>query len=387
MGALTAIAAAALGVVAYTYVGYPIVIGLLARLRPHDRPAAPPAWREGDDAPMVTACIAAHDAAAHIGRKIESLLAQTYPQDRLEIIVYSDASTDDTDAIVERLGELSGGRVRLMRGEDRAGKPTALNLMRAEARGEVLLMTDARQPLAPGALRALVARLAPPEVGCVSGNLVLEGAAGAGAYWRYEKWIRRQEARYRSLLGVTGAVYVIRAADLPPLPPELILDDMWIPMRLRLEGREIAWCEEAEAYDQAFDDDREFHRKARTLAGNFQLFTLLPGLLDPRANPSWFETVSHKALRLACPAALGALLASSAGIAYGAAWGLIGATPLGTLRLARLLLAGQGLFYALAAAGPAVGKAGRLARTFVVMNAAAAAGALRWARGAQSVTW
>src|SRR5262249_12614905 len=159
-------------------------------------------------------------------------------------LLYSDGSTDDTDAIAR---ELAAGdpRVRFVRGERRLGKPTALNQMREAAKGDVLLMTDIRQPLAPGSLRALVARSADARVGCVSGTLALAGSWGTGLYWRYEKWIRRQEGRFRGMVGVTGSIYAIRRADLPRVPPHVILDDVWIPMSLRLRGYRTLFCEQA----------------------------------------------------------------------------------------------------------------------------------------------
>src|SRR6185503_16153548 len=155
-----------------------------------------------------------------------------------------------------------------------------------------------------------------PRVACVSGNLVLRGAGGAGAYWRYENWIRDKEARFRGMVGVTGPIYAIRRADMAELPRGIILDDMWVPMRLRLAGRRIVFAREAVALDDAFADAREYGRKVRTLAGNYQLFALLPRLLVPFANPSWFETFSHKLLRLVCPWALLVLLAASGWAAW-----------------------------------------------------------------------
>ena len=101
------------------------------------------------------------------------------------------------------------------------------------------------------------------------------------------------------------------------LPGGLILDDMWVPMRLRLEGRSILFAEDAVCLDDAFDDSREYGRKVRTLAGNYQLFSLLPGLLTPFRNPSWpVGTASHKGLRLAGPWALVGLLGSTAVLSF-----------------------------------------------------------------------
>ncbi|WP_437578448.1 glycosyltransferase family 2 protein [Sorangium sp. So ce887] len=367
----------AVAVLVYTYFGYPIVIGILARLWPAQRMEDP------SYVPTVTACIPVYNAASYLQAKVESLFALDYPRDKLEVLLYSDGSTDDTVLVARQLAERDP-RVKVIVNEARRGKPIGVNTMLGVATGEVLLMTDIRQPLVPGALRALMRLLADPNAGCVSGNLVLKGSAGSGAYWRYENWIRLQEGRFRSMVGVTGPIYAIRRADMSQLPEGVILDDMWVPMRLRLEGRSILFAQDAIAYDDAFGDEREFGRKVRTLAGNYQLFSLLPALLVPFRNPSWFEIFSHKLLRLVCPWALVALL-----IASTAAW--IGAEASGdvswTLYATRAMFGGQAAFYLLAALGGAAGKLGSLARTFVVLNAAAVVGLWRFVRGSQKVTW
>ncbi len=373
---MTAVTIVALAILAYTYFGYPLVLALCARLFPQRiEPVR-------GFLPVVSALIPAYNAAAYVRAKLDSLLAQDYPRDRLEILVCSDASDDETDGILHEYAARDA-RIRVFRAVERRGKPHAVNWLRSEARGEVLLMTDIRQPLSPGAVTALVETLSDPRVGCVSGNLILRGLAGAGVYWRYESFIRRAESAFRSVVGVTGPIYCIRKQDMGELPPDLILDDLWVPSRLRLAGRLILLDPRAEAYDDAFEDDRELGRKIRTLAGNYQLFLRLPRLLVPFVNPSWFETFSHKLLRLAAPWMLLALLAGSLALALSPPDGAGGALTWG----ARALLAGQVAFYSLAAIGPAAGKAAAVARTFVVLNYAALAGLARFLRGRQRVTW
>jgi cellulose synthase/poly-beta-1,6-N-acetylglucosamine synthase-like glycosyltransferase len=325
-------------------------------------------------------CVAACNAEVYIGAKLQSLVGQDYPADKVEILVYSDGSTDGTESIVAAWAQ-THPRVHLLRGETRQGKPTALNRMREQATGEVLVISDARQPVDPSALRALLALLAAPEVGCVTGNLVLDGAEGSGAYWRYENWIRRQESRFSSLVGVTGALAALRRRDLGPLAVDLVLDDMWIAMQTRLRRARVLLAEDAIVHDLAFSDDREFGRKARSLAGNYQLFSRMPRLLLPLVNPSWFETVSHKITRLLCPWAMLALLLACAADAAG---------PMsqGLPRAALLwLLLAQIVFYAMAGLGARAGRMGVLARTFVVLNAAALVGLWRFASGRQKITW
>ena len=358
----------ALAILFYTYFGYPILLGLLAKLFPAESPPLDADWQ-----PKVSVLIPVFNAASYLPQKLDSLLALDWPAEKLEIFVYSDGATDETEALAETYA-LRDPRVKLVRGGERAGKPTAVNRMLELATGEVLLMTDIRQPLEAACLRALVRRLAPADVACVSGNLVLPTHAGAGVYWRYESWLRNREAAFRSMLGVTGPIYVIRKEDLPGLPAGTILDDMWIPLRLRLHGRRLLFAEDAIAHDEAFDDEREFGRKVRTLAGQYQLLGQLPQLLWPWSNPSWWEFASHKLMRLACPWALLLLFVLLPAVAPRNA-------------VYALFACAQGAFYLFALVGSPAGKLGVVARTFVVLNAAAIVGLWRHLRGAQRVTW
>jgi cellulose synthase/poly-beta-1,6-N-acetylglucosamine synthase-like glycosyltransferase len=386
---LVGIAVSSTAFLLYTYLGYPLLVALLARLFPRrpgpNAPAAGAApWR-----PTVSVLLPVSNSSDVIDAKLTSLIAQNYPASALvQILVYDDGSTDDTVAKVRR-ASAADERIELVEGGARRGKPTALNALAARARGEVLLMTDARQPLAPFALAALVDALADPQVGCAAGNLVMHGQTGASAYWRYEKWIRDSEGRFSSLLGVSGALYALRRGDLAPLPEDIILDDMWVPLRLRLRGRDIVFVPAAEFYDQAFDDDREFKRKVRTLAGNYQLLARLPRLLLPFANPSWFELASHKIARLVCPWALVALALSTLGFLLVSDGGAATGPAARWMMLA--LGAGQAVFYGAALAAPALpgplGKLARLCRTFVVLNAAAVVGLFKTVVGGQRITW
>lgn len=365
--------ALSIGCLVYTYVGYPLLIALLAKLRPQDV-ERDPTWR-----PLVSVCMSVYDAEAYLDAKLESLLAMDWPRDKLQILVYDDASRDGTAARLEAWAGRDA-RVRVVTGARRSGKPTALNVLAGQAEGEVLFLTDVRQTVDAQVLRALVAPLADPRVGMVSGALTLTGGAASGMYWRYEKWIRHNEARYRSVVGVSGAVAAIRRSDMPVLPADLILDDVFTPMRLRMRGRIVWLAQDALVFDEAFEDDREFGRKVRTLAGNFQLFALLPALLLPWKNPSWFETVSHKLARLVCPWAL--LAAAGANLAL-----LLPPGPPEGKGLAVSILGGQAAFYGLSLLGRRAGKLGGLCRTFVVLHVAICVGFLRFVTRRQRVTW
>jgi biofilm PGA synthesis N-glycosyltransferase PgaC len=379
--ALLVCALLAVALLGFTYVGYPIVIGVLARLFPVPirRSDAPPA---GPGGPLVSVCLPVFNGAKFLPAKIDSLLSQDYPPHLLEILIYCDGCTDDSEEVARRLAasSVAAGRIRVLASAVRRGKPAAINAVGVEAQGDLLLLTDVRQPFSRNTVAALAHALTDPGVGCATGNLVLAGGAASGVYWRYENWIRRQESRFRGVVGMTGAIAMLRRADLMPLPEALILDDVFMPMQLVLRGKRVEFVTAAEAYDAAFEDDHEFRRKVRTLAGNFQLFALMPALLLPNKNPIWLETASHKILRLMAPW----IMIGLAGISIAGA--LAAGTGIAPWLMPALVLA-QLVFYAAAAAGRRAGRLGGVARTFVVLNSAAVVGLVKFIAGRQRVTW
>jgi hypothetical protein len=190
---------------------------------------------------------------------------------------------------------------------------------------------------------------------------------GIGLYWKYEKWLRRNESRVWSTLGATGAIYALRRRWWAPLPEATLLDDVLAPMRAVLDGARIVFEEQAIAYDRASADAAaESRRKTRTLAGNYQILAQEPRLLVPFVNPVWIQYVSHKIGRLVVPWALVALFVSTLVLAP-------------DHLLYAVVLAAQGVFYGLALSGALFEARERLARvayTFVVMNVSAVGGLL-----------
>jgi cellulose synthase/poly-beta-1,6-N-acetylglucosamine synthase-like glycosyltransferase len=332
----------------------------------------------------VSVVIAVHNEGDCIEAKLASCLALDYPKDRLEVVVASDGSDDRTDAVVLGFAPRGVRLVRLPRG----GKAAALNAGVAEARGEIVVLTDARYELEPGALRALVASFADPRVGAASGELHLrlpddpQGGEGLDLYWRYEKSIRRAESAFDSTVGVTGALWALRRELHVPLDPRTILDDVASPMEIVMAGFRVVFEPGARTYDRVADTPHhEYRRKNRTLAGNYQLLALRPALLDPRRNRLLFQLVSHKLARLAVPWCLPVLLATSASLARG-----------GGRLYAWALLAQLG-FYALAAAGWLRSRYGRGPRfldpaySLVLLHLAAVGGLLSFLGGAYRRGW
>ena len=361
--------------VVYTYVGYPALLWLLAKLK---RRRQEPADSEVD-LPSVTVVIAAHNEENNIAGRLENVLGSDYPPDKLNVVVACDGCTDNTAALASRYE-----RVQVLEISPHRGKAAALNEAVRRATGEVIVFTDARQRFARDAIRQLVAGLRYKGVGALGGDLILIDFAGApqamGAYWRYEKLVRGLEARVDSPIQCSGAIYAIFRRLFVPMPEGLVLDDMWVPLHIRRQGFRIALASEAKAYDAVTPSyEREFKRKVRTLAGNYQLMWAAPWLLVPVVNPLWWQFVSHKVCRLLVPYALITM--------YGASWALLGKPYGAALVVAQtayyLLGAVAWLFSALARRFRLVGLAG----SFLSLNAAAAVAPFAFVLGKGRVRW
>lgn len=290
----------------YTYVGYPIYLYVLTRLFPK-----PVRRKTADSLPFVSVIIAAKNEAINIEKRINNLLEQDYPPDKIEIIVVSDGSDDDTRLIVQQLVNSQGtvqARISCYEYFPSQGKPSALNFGVQQASGEIIVFADVRQIFNNDVIKELVKNFSDPTVGGVSGELVFleeeESSIKAqmGAYWKYEKKIRKMESDTGSVVGATGAIYAIRKTLYQPLPPTTLLDDVLTPMNIVLQGYRLVFDSHAIAHDVlSKDTEQEWRRKVRTLAGNWQLLSLNNGLLFPHRNPLWFRFLSHKLFRVCVP--------------------------------------------------------------------------------------
>ena len=340
-------------VILYVLFGYPLVLALAAR--------RPKPVRKQAQLQSVTVLMAVRNGEPWIRAKLESILSLDYPRDLLQTVVISDGSRDRTEELVR---EYETRGVELVRIPAR-GKAAALNAGLERARGDVLFYTDVRQQLAPDSLKHLVACLADPEVGAASGELVIRDGQTleeihTGLYWKYEKWIRRHESRIDSVMGATGCIFALRRRLAARMPEGTLLDDVHLPMLAFFRGYRVILDEQAKAFDIPSSLNTEFRRKVRTQAGVYQLLMQFPALLGPK-NRMWFHFVSHKLGRLVLPHALILLAASSFFLPQ----------PEKTWALA-----GQAVFYALAAAdlllpGCLLRRITSPVRTFVVLMAAA----------------
>lgn len=283
----------------YIYVGYPALVLLRSRLFPKPVQKAP-------HRASVSVLISVYGEVAPLEAKLRSLFAAAGAEQIREVLVGGDGPQPGLRDGVARIGD---ARVRVVEFPERRGKPSVLNDLMRECSGEIVVLTDARQTVSGGALAALLENFSDPTVGVVSGELIFvsepgatSAARGIGAYWRYEKLIRRSESAFGSVPGATGALYAIRRELLEAIPPETLLDDVAIPMRAIHRGYRCVFESRAEVYDTPSSDARkESLRKRRTIAGNAQLVRQWPWLLNPARNPAWFAFLSHKLARLLSP--------------------------------------------------------------------------------------
>lgn len=343
----------------YVIVGYPILLRVLAQVFP--KPV-----KKADILPSVSVIIPVFDGAQYIRRKLESVLQLDYPRELLEVLVISDGSTDLTEELVKEYADHGVLLLRVPHG----GKPAALNAGVPTTHNSILLLTDVRQVLEPGSLREIVRCFADPTVGVVSGELIIRSGdnlaeENIGLYWRFETWLRSELSALDSMLGATGPFYAIRRELMVYLPPETLLDDLYVPLSAFFKGFRLVVEPAAKAYDDPTSLATEFGRKVRTLAGNYQIIWQYPGLLTLR-NRMWFHYLSCKLGRLLLPFALIVIAITTFWLPI--RWIFITA------------LACQGTVYGLAALDYVDGwlpetfilkRLSSVARTFVVMMAAA----------------
>ena len=359
-----------LGALAWTHAGYPIAMGVLARLRP--RPL-----HKADETPSVALVVSAHNEEAVIRRRVENALALDYPETQLEVVVASDGSTDLTDGIV---GEMAADnpRVRLLQCP-REGKVAAQHRAVRETTSDVLAFTDANSEWRADALRALTRNLADAEVGYVCGQLRLESPDGAnmeGVYWRYETWVREQESAASSITAGNGAIYAVKRDAYVEDDPRFG-HDFGFPYLMEQMGRRAVYEPAAIAVEKpAAEPEDEYGRKVRTISRALGHILTGRAFRGPTRPLYLVQLASHRVLRYSTGILHIALLLSNLMLATRA-------------RFYRVFLVLQLVDYGLAAAGkarlPIPGA--RLAYYYYVVTKATVAALVQYLRSGTPQTW
>lgn len=361
----------------YTYVGYPILLVVVSRLRGR-------AVRRADYEPRVSVIITAYNEERDLAAKLENTLALDYERDKLEVIVASDCSTDRTDEIAR--GFATRG-VRLHRQPERQGKTAAQNAAIEQARGEVILFSDATTLYRPDVLRVMNRSFADPVVGCVAGRLIYidptESSVGRGArsYWEYETFLKRHESHAGSLIGASGCLYAVRRSAYVPLYNEAC-SDFLIATKMVEQGLRAVYEPEAVCMEETNRrTDKELRMRVRVITQTYTDLWRHRSMMNPfRSGFYAIQLLSHKVMRYLVPFFLIALLLSSAALAPRSAF------------YAALLLA-QAVFYVTAALSWALEQFGAhnrvlaLPQYFVLANLASVIALYKFLRGERYARW
>jgi len=306
-----------IGLVVYTYAFYPAILFLLSVLKTAATSLHYFLTRRGrriDDRtscgeeyfPKVSLLLAARNEEELVSQKIENSLALDYPENQLELLIGSDASEDRTVEIVRNLRD---PRVRLFDYRERHGKLGVLLNLLPEAEGEIVLLSDTNTFLEPEALRKMVRHFQDPCVGVVCGELRLTAPDGTlqseGTYWRYETILKTLEGQLDCVLGANGGIYALRKELFPSIPTDTIVEDLVIPLKIRILGYRTRFESEAIALERnPIDSQQEFRRRVRIGAGCAQSISMIYPLLSARYGLLSFSLFSHKFVRWAVPLAL-----------------------------------------------------------------------------------
>lgn len=365
----------------YPYAIYPVLVRFLALVL-HRR-----VFADVDHTPRVTVVIAAFNEAAGIEATVSNKLNQDYPPELLDVIVVSDESVDGTDDIVMKFVSGPEPRVRLIRQAPRQGKTAALNLAVPEARGEIVVFSDANSLYRPDAIRHLVANFADRSVGYVTGKMIYTNADGSlvgdgcSAFMRYENWLRVGETCIGSVVGVDGGVDAVRRSLYPRMRPDQ-LPDFVLPLSVVEQGYRAVFEPRAILMEDTLSDsESELRMRIRVALRAFWALRDKRRLLNPLHGTLFaWQLWSHKVLRYLSffPLAVGIPLN----------WLL---WPYGDVY--RIMACGQVLIVGLALSavvGPKRLRSAALSRYcnyFLLLNYASALAFLRFLLGQKQVMW
>lgn len=277
--------------IVYAYVGYPLLLALLGLLK-----TSKVRQQEMDGVePEVSLIMPAYNESTVIDHKIRNTLELDYPEGKLEIIVVSDGSTDNTAAIVQKCID---SRIRFFELPERSGKAAALNFGLLKANNEIIVFSDASIILEKDALKKIVRGFASNSIGCISGEDHILGGGGEGIYGKYELMLRNLESRVSSIVGASGCFYAQRKVLCEPFRAGMAPDFFSVLVTVRKGFRAVTDSQAVGIMRVVKQPQHEFERKIRTLVRGMTAFFFFKQLLNPfRFGFFSVALLSHKLLR------------------------------------------------------------------------------------------
>ncbi|MCK4948038.1 MAG: glycosyltransferase family 2 protein [Candidatus Aureabacteria bacterium] len=363
-------------VICYTYAGYLLLLTVLSIKKKR--------INKGDIFPYVSLIVAAYNEEDSIEGKIKNSLKLNYPKEKLEIIVASDCSTDNTDKIVEKY--LDKG-IKLVRQNQRNGKTAVQNLAVASAKGEILVFSDATTIYDKEALKKMVRNFNDSTVGCVAGverfvkpekSLIAEEVS---LFWKYEQLLRQKETDVSSIVAVSGCIFAIRKFLHEELSENLV-EDLILPLKTIFKGYRVVNEKEAIGYEETvINSEDDYKRKERIVTGGIIGLLYMKHLLNPVRYPILsFQLISHKIFRWLTPFFLIVLFLSNMYLIRNGLFFQV----FGFLQILCYLLAGIG--YLLRKTENTL-KIFKIPYYFCLINAAAAVGVIKFLSGKRQIVW
>ncbi len=284
--------------VAYTYVGYGVVIAALAFIKQKINPEKP--FSEAFE-PAVTLIVAAYNEEEWIKEKAKNMLELDYPQEKMQILFVTDGSDDNTPEILKEYDQFT-----LLHKPERAGKIAAMERAVTFAENPILIFSDANALLNKEAVKNIVRHYNDPEIGAVAGEKRIivakndsASGAGEGFYWKYESFLKKMDYKFYSVVGAAGELFSVRRDLYEPVHKNAILDDFMISLTINEKGYRVAYEPDAYASELPSESvEAEWTRKTRIAAGGIQSILWLKSLLNPfKHGRLTFQYVSHRVLR------------------------------------------------------------------------------------------
>lgn len=341
--------------------------------------------KEENNFPEVALIIAAYNEEDIILDKVQNCFGLDYPKGKLKIKFVTDGSIDETSYI---LRAIKG--IELHHLDDRKGKLAAVNRIVEACQSPIIILTDANCFLNKDAIKNIVRHYRDPRVGGVAGEKRIRkdfssttAGSGEGIYWRYESWLKQLDSDLNSVVGAAGELFSFRKSVYEAVPPDTIIEDFVLSMRIAMRGFRVVYEPDAYALEAPSVSVREeWKRKVRICAGAFQAFRYLPGIWNPfKYGVLSFQYLSHRFLRWTVVPFLLPLIIIFSGILSTQSTFYTG------LFLIELIVLAITLIGLIVMDRISLPKIVTILTYILMMNAAAYAGLYRYWRGSQSVVW
>ena len=363
-----------LGLIAFSYFGYPVVLGVLVMI------SKKTPIQKKEIEPSISIIIPAHNEEKVIAEKLENVLALNYPKDKMEIVLVLDGCADRTKEIADGFGD---PRLKIIEQNPRKGKMAALNSAVPRAKGDIIMFSDANSIYEKNAVKKLVRNFVDEKIGCVCGELKYRNESligeGEDLYWKYEKFIKIKESQLRSLLVVNGSIYAIRKRLFEPVE-ETLADDFVVPMVIAKKGYKLIYEPEAITLEKTAAGTKEgINQKARIIAQGLKASFYIGRVIVSSGSLRLFQFLFHKFIRWLVPIFLIIIFISNMFLLNSPFY--------------KIIFLGQGLFYIFAIIGYLLEKNNikiaifKIPLYFCIVNIASAIGIIKFLTGGIKATW